>query len=551
MENMDSSKQKAAMDSSQVARDSAVPGFVTSSLIAGLPFLGLMMTVAILSNQEQIGRLVSLLVTLLVEGLCIAFFWRRIEPSSGKNFAIAAYAVGLWAFMGGCLVTTFGLRFGGMSDLARNVALLGSGVVALSGFFFAIVWAQSQAPRLMVQTHTMIATSVVLAGFAALVLKGSTPSSDSHGETLSAHSNQSMEKVHGDAAPDAHGSRLDHPPTNHSREHDSGRHDTTHTSPSHDPNSHSPDMNDDSHDGRGEKPRASQNSHDGTDHRGNSHDAGSHQEATNPKAHGSDSHHANHEDHGSSDDHRDRRDDEEHHADGSHQPTHEWSYEGTTGPETWGKIKPEWKTCLNGKEQSPIEIAKGSKESRRIISLSYEENKATLVSNGELLQVILGRGSQAIINGKAYELTRLDFHSPSEHEISGVSYPMEIQFVHKDGKGRMAIISAFVEKGPPHNEIGKILSHFPPKPGAPKSLKTPLQLGSILPREATALSYQYKGSLTTPPCSEGILWSVLKTPLRMGESQIAAFRAQFAGSNRPVQPLGKRHIGPIEGSISH
>lgn len=551
MENLDSSKQKAAMDSSQAARDSAIPGFVTSSLIAGLPFLGLMMTVAIISNQEQVGRLVSLLVTLLVEGLCIAFFWRRIEPSSGKNFAIAAYAVGLWAFMGGCLVTTFGLRFGGMSDLARNVALLGSGVVALSGFFFAIVWAQSQAPRLMVQTHTMIATSVVLAGFAALVLKGSTPPSESHGETLSAHSHHSMEKTHGDAAADAVGSRQDNPPSGHSGEHHSDHQGETHTSPSHDAKSLPQETHHDSHDGRGEKSIAPQHSHDAMDHRGNHHNEDSHQAATNAQGHGFDSHHASHKDHGSKEDHSDRGDHEEHHTDGSHQPTHEWSYEGTTGPETWGKIKPEWKTCLTGKEQSPIEIAKGSKESRRIISLSYEENKATLVSDGELLQVILGRGSQAIINGKAYELTRLEFHSPSEHEISGVSYPMEIQFVHKDSKGRMAIISAFVEKGPTHNEIGKILSHFPPKPGAPKSLKSPLQLGSILPREATALSYQYKGSLTTPPCSEGILWSVLKTPLRMGESQIAAFRAQFAGSNRPVQPLGKRHIGPIEGSTSH
>ena len=142
-------------DSSPKARDEAVPGFVVSSLIAGLPFLGLMMAVSIVTGQEQVGRLVSLLATLLVEGLCISFFWRRVDPTSGKNFSVAMFAVGLWAFMGGCLVTTFGLRFGGMGDLARNVALLGSGVIAVSGFFFAIVWAQSQAPRLMVQTHTM------------------------------------------------------------------------------------------------------------------------------------------------------------------------------------------------------------------------------------------------------------------------------------------------------------------------------------------------------------------------------------------------------------
>jgi carbonic anhydrase len=128
---------------------------------------------------------------------------------------------------------------------------------------------------------------------------------------------------------------------------------------------------------------------------------------------------------------------------------------------------------------------------------------------------------------------------------------MEIQFVHKDSKGRMAILSAFVEKGPMHGELGKILNDLPAKPGAQKNLKTPLQLSSILPREATALSYQYTGSLTTPPCSEGILWSVLKTPLRMGEGQIAAFRAQFAGSNRPIQPLGKRHIGPVDGHVGH
>ena len=545
MDKMDSTQQKTAMESTQGARDSAVPGFVISSLVAGLPFLGLMMTVAILSGQEQVGRLVSLLVTLLVEGLCIAFFWRRVEPTSGKNFAVATYAVGLWAFMGGCLVTTFGLRFGGMSDLARNVALLGSGVVAVSGFFFAIVWAQSQAPRLMVQTHTMIATSIVLAGFAALVLKGSTPSDESSGETLSARRHHLPQ----------HQDEKDHVDREHSGDQphhmalDRGRSAVQEEASSHRANHGEDEVHHESaqtsHAGTPGKHSSAHDSHASNDHPEHGHGSDTHHPTTNSDSHSAETHH------NPSDSHGTRKNHSDHGEDVANSDSHEWSYEGTTGPETWGKIKPEWRSCHNGREQSPVEIAKGSKESRRMISLSYEENSATVVNNGELLQVILGRGSQAIINGKAYELSRLDFHSPSEHEISGVSYPMEIQFVHKDPKGRMAILSAFVEKGPAHGELGKILSNLPTKPGVSKNLKSPLQLAAILPRDATALSYQYRGSLTTPPCTEGIIWSVLKAPLRMSESQIAEFRAQFAGSNRPVQPLGKRHIGPIEGHVGH
>jgi carbonic anhydrase len=487
-------------DSSQKARDEAVPGFVVSSLIAGLPFLGLMMAVSIVTGQEQVGRLVSLLATLLVEGLCISFFWRRVDPTAGKNFSAAMFAVGLWAFMAGCLVTTFGLRFGGMGDLARNVALLGSGVVAVSGFFFAIVWAQSQAPRLMVQTHSMIATSVVLAGFTALLLKG-TPSAESEsGETLHASTASVGARVDDSKGSESHAS------TASSSHGHGGEHEVQHTKPS-EPHSETPhrELQADPH--------------------GGAKDGGEHDHAAL----------AGHDD-----------DDETQAV-----TVHEWSYEGTTGPETWGKIKPTWKACSNGREQSPIDIAKGSKESRRVISLSYEESSVKLTSNGELLQALVGRGSHALINGKAFELKRLDFHSPSEHELSGVSYPMEIQFVHTDTKGRTAIISAFVEKGPVHTEFGKILEGLPMKAGADRILKSPLNLGRILPRDVTALAHQYKGSLTTPPCTEGVLWTVLKTPLRMSGDQLASFRAQFAGSNRPIQPLGKRHIAPLEASMGH
>lgn len=528
MQNSGASPHQNSSDSSNTARDAQVPGFVASSLIAGLPFLGLMMIAAIASGQDQVGRLVSLLGILLVEGLCMAFFWRRVHPTAGKSFAAAIYAVGLWAFMVGCLVTTFGLRFGGMGDLARHVAYLGSGVVAVSGFFFGIVWAQSQAPRLMLQTHSLMATSLVLAGFTALLLKTGVPAAAGPGDTVHAAVVPASPQDHGD--PGHNGGLGEHGATlsgsGDSPDPREGLHPAPPRAEARAEGGKTP------HGGHAQVDRAP----DG-DPRGGGHPI---QMAEDHRGQASQDQH-------SSPDPGDDGDDEGPAA----AKTRAWSYEGASGPAAWGNIKADWQQCAAGREQSPIDIAKGSKESRRVVSLAYTESPARVASNGELLQVFVGRGSHAIINGQAYELKRIDFHAPSEHKLSGVSYPMEIQFVHTDSKGGTAIISAFVEKGRDNAELGKILASLPIRAGVEKSLKAEIDLGRVLPRGQTVSAQQYRGSLTMPPCTEGISWTVLKTPLRLSGDQLTLFRSHFGGSNRPIQPLGKRHMGPPERAAVH
>lgn len=541
MQNQGSSKNPSSKDTSQGARDEVLPGFVVSSIISGIPFLGLLMTVAILTNADQITRLVYHMVTLLIEGLCIAFFWRRLEPSGGKNFATATFAVGQWAFMGGCLITVFGLRFGGMGDLARNVALLGSSVIAVSGFFFAIAWAQAQPARNMVQTHTMVATSVVLAGFTALLLKGPGSEQNSPGETLSARS------MHDEKTDQHLSSSSNGPEANHATEEAShaGAPESAHQDDSHTVAAHNDSQS------HGSSPHGSD--HKESEHRGSGHGsslgAESHDSAKGhvaKNAHDSNHNSGREEEHARADAHQDDEDPDAHGG-----STHSWSYEGENSPSTWGKLKPAWKTCSSGREQSPVDIPKGAKEARRVVALSYDESPAFLLSNGELLEVALEAGGHAIINGKSFALKRIDMHAPSEHRLGGTSYPLEIQFVHVDTKGHTAVISAFVEKGPANPDMGKILGSLPVKTGKTKSLKGALNIARLLPREATVSAHQYMGSLTTPPCTEGVLWTVLRKPLRMSSDQLATFSSHFAGSNRPLQPLGKRTVGSLDPNYGH
>lgn len=238
----------------------------------------------------------------------------------------------------------------------------------------------------------------------------------------------------------------------------------------------------------------------------------------------------------------------EEHAAGASHDVH-WTYEGQTGPANWGNLKEDWALCETGAEQSPVDIAKSANETKGAIVLAYKPGRGKIVDNGHTIQVAVPKGSKAIINGHTYELKQFHFHSPSEHEMNGMSFPLEVHFVHADSEGNLAVIGAFVEKGTPNKELTKVFRSLPVKQGAEEETLTAINLADILPKNRTV--YQYPGSLTTPPCSEGVVWSVMKASISMSAEQISAVRDRFGRTNRPVQPMNERTFGRMDKKVAH
>ncbi len=221
-----------------------------------------------------------------------------------------------------------------------------------------------------------------------------------------------------------------------------------------------------------------------------------------------------------------------------------WSYDGETGPNGWGRMSGDWSICESGHEQSPVNIPKSASKERTMISLSgYTSVKGGVVDNGHTIQANFKPGAKATIRGQEFQLAQFHFHSPSEHEFSGISYPLELHLVHKNKEGKLAVIGVMIEEGEENPEMSKVLVSIPE---SGEKSENPISGGSInltklLPKSLAA--FQYPGSLTTPPCSEGVLWSVLSEPITLSHAQVAKLRERYHHTNRPVMPLGERKFG--------
>lgn len=223
-----------------------------------------------------------------------------------------------------------------------------------------------------------------------------------------------------------------------------------------------------------------------------------------------------------------------------------WTYEGSTGPEHWASIANENQTCESGKRQSPVDIRKPeSAEDPDPIKLNYGKVAGGFINNGHTLQVNFPKGNFANLAGHRYELAQMHFHAPSEHTIDGKHFDMEAHFVHKDEKGNLAVIGVLIEKAhTDHPALAKIWNELPHEVNA-----TPIETESINPKELMPKDfayYHYQGSLTTPPCSEGVEWYVLSSPVQLSEHQVEAFTKIVSHNSRPVQPLHARLVEKAE-----
>ncbi len=218
-----------------------------------------------------------------------------------------------------------------------------------------------------------------------------------------------------------------------------------------------------------------------------------------------------------------------------------WDYTGAGAPEHWGGLQPEYSTCTEGREQSPIDISTVTITSLPTIEFNYQPSPLEIVNNGHTIQVNYAPGSYITVGDKRYDLLQFHFHSPSEHTIGGKIFDLGAHFVHKAEDGQLAVIGIVFKDGGANNALSKVWLNMPDKAGTTiKSQDIMVNAADFLPRDFTY--FNYNGSLTTPPCTEGVNWMVMATPNTVSAQQVKAYTGLFPHSARPVQPLNGRVV---------
>lgn len=216
-----------------------------------------------------------------------------------------------------------------------------------------------------------------------------------------------------------------------------------------------------------------------------------------------------------------------------------WSYSGEDGPRQWGDLSADYLMCSQGRNQSPIDLTGAVDADLDELILDYP-NRGIVgeVNNGHTIQENLKPGNFVTIQGQKYEAKQFHFHSPSEHRINGKSYPLEIHVVHTNREDQIAVLGIMFDEGEENSMLDK-LNGF--RPAELEPYTGPVDYNLLITTRDQY--YTYNGSLTTPPCSEGVRWVVLKNPITASREQIDRFHdAMGADTNRPIQPHAARTI---------
>ena len=214
----------------------------------------------------------------------------------------------------------------------------------------------------------------------------------------------------------------------------------------------------------------------------------------------------------------------------------QWGYEGDKGPEHWGDAFP---VCGKGKKQSPLNIIGPFEKSKETLSVDYKEGPLKMLNNGHTIQVNIEPGSSLTIGKESFELLQFHFHRPSEEQVDGKNASMVAHFVHKSKEGKLAVIGVMLNEGKDSAAVKTLWANLPPKEGEEfLPAKVMFNPASMLPKDMGF--YNYEGSLTTPPCTEGVQFYILKAPVDISKQQLAKF--PFKLNARPVQSLNGRKI---------
>lgn len=217
-----------------------------------------------------------------------------------------------------------------------------------------------------------------------------------------------------------------------------------------------------------------------------------------------------------------------------------WGYSGSEGTENWVKLSPDNFSC-SGKNQSPINLSGFIEADLTPITFNYKAGGQEILNNGHTVQVNYEKGSHISIDGIIFELLQFHFHAPSENHINGNSYPLEAHLVHADKDGNLAVVAVMFKEGEANKGLENAWITMPKHSGDKYPLSTRVDVDNILPKSREY--YRFNGSLTTPPCSEGVRWLVMKDAVSASADQIDAFsQALHEPNNRPLQALNSRVI---------
>ena len=218
-----------------------------------------------------------------------------------------------------------------------------------------------------------------------------------------------------------------------------------------------------------------------------------------------------------------------------------WSYKGEADPSHWGKLEPGYAVCSTGKTQSPIDIKGAAPADLHALKMDYSAVPLNIIDNGHTIQVNYPAGSTLTVGDHVYTLKQFHFHHPSEEHVNGKKYDLVAHLVHADADGHLAVVAILFEKGAANPFLETIWKNIPSEQEKAVDVAgTTINVKDLLP---SSLSYYtYAGSLTTPPCSEGVTWFVLRTSETLSGEEIASFAKHYPMNARPIQPTNGREI---------
>jgi carbonic anhydrase len=225
------------------------------------------------------------------------------------------------------------------------------------------------------------------------------------------------------------------------------------------------------------------------------------------------------------------------------QTTAPWDYQGKHGALTWGKLDPAYKACSEGHEQSPIDI-RGAHLNKALkpIEFHYLAGSVAVENTGHTIEIHVNPGSYIVAGGVRYELVQFHFHHPGEEAVKGKLADMVVHLVHKSADGKLAVVAVRMNEdmGSPNAVLATLWPHLPATAGASEKIAEMVNPGGLLPADHGY--WTYMGSLTTPPCTEGVRWFVFEQELGLSRDQLRAFAALYKMNSRPLQETHGRRI---------
>jgi carbonic anhydrase len=219
----------------------------------------------------------------------------------------------------------------------------------------------------------------------------------------------------------------------------------------------------------------------------------------------------------------------------AHTGAQDFTYSGPNGPPHWGSLNPAFAACSQGEQQSPVQFGRLARKALRrfLLPIDTVETHGAIFNNGHTIEVEAEGGNFIEVDGEPFELVQFHFHSPSEHTVRGRGYDMELHLVHRNAESELAVVGVLLRRGGSSGALAPIFESLPEDVDVHHALEHTFDPGSFLP--ASRRHYRYDGSLTTPPCTEGVRWLVLFDSLTVSDEHLARFDELIRFNARPVQ----------------